>query len=183
MLCIYILNVVLLEGEMLLLLTGTADFSHPRKVTSHLCDGLMPFVGFFSRSYRNTERLIKSRKENQLLCKRSNTKHLKIFRVLLSDLSEPIFRNLFACFCWLTFILKGYYLLSTSFSNALYNLKEDGQRVNTVKHSFMKHLSPSFYRVLKKMACFVTKACSEILLKFNLGRKWHLPHNPPGLIH
>lgn len=35
---------------MLLLLTGTADFPHPGKVTSHLCDGLMPFVGFFSRS-------------------------------------------------------------------------------------------------------------------------------------
>lgn len=59
--------VVLLEGEMLLLPTGAADLSHHSKVTSLVCDGLMPFVGFLSRSYQNTERLIKSRKENQLL--------------------------------------------------------------------------------------------------------------------
>lgn len=34
---------------MLLLPTGTADLSHPSKVTSHLCSGAMPFVGLFSQ--------------------------------------------------------------------------------------------------------------------------------------
>lgn len=51
-----------------------------------------PLLDYFLKSYQNTERLIKRRKKNQLLCKRKpNPKHLKLFRVLLSDLSELIF--------------------------------------------------------------------------------------------
>lgn len=88
---------------MLLLLTGTADLSRPSEVTSPLCDGLMPFVGLFPRSCQNAERLIKSRKKNQLLCKSSNTKHLKLFRALSSVLSELISPNLCVVFVDLLF--------------------------------------------------------------------------------
>lgn len=84
---------------MLLLLTGTADLSHPGEVTSPLCDGLMPFVGFFPRSYQNVERLIKSRKENQLLCKSCNTKHLKLFQSSLECSVRAHFSKTVCWFC------------------------------------------------------------------------------------
>lgn len=108
------------EGEMLLSPTGIADLSHHSNVTSHLYNGLMPFVSFFSRSDQNTERLIKKRQENQLLCERNGTKHLPIFKVLLNDLSA--FSTLFVLFVYLLFS-KNISSFIHFFSNALSNWK------------------------------------------------------------
>lgn len=65
----------------------TEDFSNHSKVSSHLwTDTLYCFLFSELPEYRVTDQ-----KENQLLCKRNNTTHLMISRVLLSDLSKLIF--------------------------------------------------------------------------------------------